>query len=130
MKMFLEEENKMLKTMVDKIIGAGANVVVCQKGIDDIAQHYLAKSNILAVRRVKESDMTKLAKATGARVISNLEDLTCKDLGSAIWSKNEKWKQTNGSLLKDARIQKLLQFLFEGVHKELLMRQTVHCMMH
>ena len=83
MNMFLEEENKMLKSMVDKIITAGANVVVCQKGIDDIAQHYLAKSNILTVRRVKESDMTKLARATAARVINNLEDLTSKDLGSA-----------------------------------------------
>ncbi|MFL6506577.1 MAG: thermosome subunit beta, partial [Nitrososphaeraceae archaeon] len=63
MNMFLEEENRMLKSMVDKIIAAGANVVVCQKGIDDIAQHYLAKTNVLTVRRVKESDMTKLARA-------------------------------------------------------------------
>src|SRR5262245_55867633 len=83
MKLFLEEENKMLKTMVDKIISAGANVVICQKGIDDIAQHFLAKANILTVRRVKESDMTKLARATGARIVSNLEDLTSKDLGTA-----------------------------------------------
>src|SRR5213593_2471917 len=83
MKMFLEEENKMLMNMVDKITKSGANVVICQKGIDDIAQHYLAKSNVLAVRRVKESDMTKLARATGAGVISNLDDLTSKDLGSA-----------------------------------------------
>jgi archaeal chaperonin len=83
MKLFLEEENKMLMNMVDKITKSGANIVICQKGIDDIAQHYLAKSNVLAVRRVKESDMTKLARATGARVISNLDDLTSKDLGSA-----------------------------------------------
>ncbi|MFL6470730.1 MAG: thermosome subunit beta, partial [Nitrososphaeraceae archaeon] len=76
MNMFLEEENRMLKGMVDKVIAAGANVVVCQKGIDDIAQHYLAKANVLTVRRVKESDMTKLARATGARVVNNLEDLT------------------------------------------------------
>ena len=67
MKMFLEEENRMLKDMVDKIKTTGANVVICQKGIDDIAQHYLAKSSILTVRRVKESDMTRLARATGAR---------------------------------------------------------------
>jgi archaeal chaperonin len=87
MQRFLDEENKLLKNMVDKIIAAGANVVVCQKGIDDIAQHYLARANLLAVRRVKESDMTKLAKATGARIISNLEDLSSKDLGSAdlVW---------------------------------------------
>jgi archaeal chaperonin len=83
MKMFLEEENKILKSMVDKIVAAGANVVICQKGIDDIAQHYLAKADILAVRRVKESDMTKLARATGARIISNLDDLSSKDLGAA-----------------------------------------------
>ena len=75
----------MLKNMVEKIITAGANVVICQKGIDDIAQHYLARANVMAVRRVKESDMTKLAKATGARIISNLEDLSSKDLGLQIW---------------------------------------------
>nr|MDQ3561804.1 thermosome subunit [Thermoproteota archaeon] len=83
MHMFLEEENRMLKSMVDKIIESGANVVVCQKGIDDIAQHYLAKANVLTVRRVKESDMTKMARATTARVVNSLEDLTAKDLGSA-----------------------------------------------
>lgn len=83
MQMFLEEENRMLKAMVDKIIEVGANVLICQKGIDDIAQHYLAKAGILAVRRVKESDLTKLAKATGGRISTNLDDLTSKDLGSA-----------------------------------------------
>ena len=83
MQMFLEEENRMLKTMVDKIIEVGANVLICQKGIDDIAQHYLAKAGILAVRRVKESDLTKLAKATGGTISTNLDDITSKDLGSA-----------------------------------------------
>jgi len=83
MQMFLEEENRMLKSMVDKIKSSGANVVLCQKGIDDIAQHYLAKAGILAVRRVKESDMTKMARATGARIVNNLDDLTAKDTGSA-----------------------------------------------
>src|ERR671921_433294 len=73
MNMFLEEENRMLKSMVDKIVESGANVVVCQKGIDDIAQHYLAKANVLTVRRVKESDMNKLARATGGRAVNNLE---------------------------------------------------------
>ena len=81
MQMFLEEENRMLKNMVDKLHDVGANVLICQKGIDDIAQHYLAKHGILAVRRVKESDMIKLSKATGGRVISNLDDLSDKDLG-------------------------------------------------
>ena len=83
MQMFLEEENRMLKTMVDKLHDIGVNVLICQKGIDDIAQHYLAKHGILAVRRVKESDMIKLSKATDGRVISNLDDLSAQDLGSA-----------------------------------------------
>ncbi len=83
LKSFLDEENRMLKTMVDKVIGSGANVVLCQKGIDDMAQHYLAKAGILAVRRIKESDLTKLAKATGARIVTNLDDLFEKDLGSS-----------------------------------------------
>jgi len=83
MQMFLEEENRMLKTMVDKIHAVGANVLICQKGIDDIAQHYLAKYGILAVRRVKESDMTKLTKATGGSISTNLDDMSEKDLGFA-----------------------------------------------
>ena len=83
MQMFLEEENRMLKSMVDKIHDVGANVLLCQKGIDDISQHYLAKHGILAVRRIKESDMTKLEKATSGRMITNLDDLSEKDLGTA-----------------------------------------------
>lgn len=83
MKKFLDEENSMLKAMVEKIESVKANVVVCQKGIDDVAQSFLAKKGILAVRRAKESDMTKLARATGGRIVSNLEDLNAKDLGSA-----------------------------------------------
>ena len=83
MQNFIDEENKMLKSLVDKISNSGANVVLCQKGIDDMAQYYLAKSNILAVRRIKESDMTKLAKATGARVVTNISELSENDLGHA-----------------------------------------------
>jgi len=83
MQKFLDEETKMLKSMVDKIAQSGTNVVICQKGIDDTAQHYLAKSGILAVRRAKESDMTRLSRATGGRIVNNLDDLTSKDLGSA-----------------------------------------------
>jgi len=82
MQQFLEEENKMLKSMVDKVHSIGANVLICQKGIDDIAQHYLSKHGILSVRRVKESDMTKLAKATGGRISTNLDDISTNDLGS------------------------------------------------
>ena len=83
MQQFLEEENKMLKSMVDKVHSIGANVLICQKGLDDIAQHYLSKHGILSVRRVKESDMTKLAKATGGRISTNLDDISANDLGSA-----------------------------------------------
>jgi archaeal chaperonin len=83
MQMFLEEENRMLKSMVDKISTTGANVLLCQKGIDDLAQHYLAKEGILAVRRVKESDMNNLAKATEGRVLSNIDELSEADLGYA-----------------------------------------------
>jgi len=83
MQQFLEEENKMLKSMVDKVHNIGANVLICQKGIDDISQHYLSKHGVLAVRRVKESDMTKLAKATGGRISTNLDDISADDLGSA-----------------------------------------------
>jgi thermosome len=83
MHMFLEEENRMLKSMVDKVSASGANVLLCQKGIDDLAQHYLAKEGILAVRRVKESDMNNLAKATDGRVLSNIDELSAADLGYA-----------------------------------------------
>jgi len=83
MKAFLDKETEMLKKMVEKIKGAGANVVICQKGIDDVAQHFLAKEGILAVRRAKESDMEKLSRATGGKIVTNLEDLKPEDLGYA-----------------------------------------------
>jgi chaperonin GroEL (HSP60 family) len=83
MQKFLDEENNMLKSMVDKISSAGAKVVLCQKGIDDMAQHYLARGGMIAVRRIKESDMSKLAKATGATIITNIDEITSDDLGNA-----------------------------------------------
>ncbi|MCY3854305.1 MAG: thermosome subunit beta [Thaumarchaeota archaeon] len=83
MNMFLDEENRMLKNMVDKIHDAGANVLICQKGIDDIAQHYLSKYGIMAIRRVKESDMIKLSKASGGRITTSVDELTENDLGYA-----------------------------------------------
>ncbi len=82
-RMFIEQEEKMIKEMVDKIANAGANVVFCQKGIDDLAQYYLAKAGILAVRRVKQSDIEKIAKATGARILTDLRDIKPEDLGEA-----------------------------------------------
>jgi thermosome len=83
MKAFLDQENKMLQEMADKIKASGANVVFCQKGIDDMAQHFLAKDGILAARRVKQSDMEKLARATGGRISTDLNDLKAQDLGMA-----------------------------------------------
>ena len=83
MQRFIDEENNLLKSMVDKISSAGANVVLCQKGIDDMVQHYLARAGIPAVRRIKESDMSKLAKATGSTMITNVNEITSTDLGNA-----------------------------------------------
>ncbi len=78
---FLKEEETMLRDMANKIIASGANVVICQKGIDDMAQHFLARKGIIAIRRAKKSDMEKLAKATGAKIVSSLDDISPKDLG-------------------------------------------------
>ena len=83
MKAFLDQEDSMLKDMVNKIKASGANVVFCQKGIDDMVQHYLSKEGIMAARRLKESDMEKLARATSGKVTSNLDDLKAADLGLA-----------------------------------------------
>jgi thermosome len=83
MKAFLDEETHMMKEMVDKIKASGADIVLCQKGIDDTTQHFLAKEGILAVRRIKKSDMEKLGRATGGKIITNLDDLKAVDLGKA-----------------------------------------------
>jgi len=83
MNAFLKEEENILKGMVEKVAAAGANVLICQKGIDDMAQHFLARKGILAVRRAKKSDMEKLSKATGGRIITNIDDLDSGDLGYA-----------------------------------------------
>ena len=83
MQAFIEQEERMIMDMVDKVIDSGANVLFCQKGIDELAQHYLAKAGILAVKRVRKSDMERLEKATGARIATNLDDINEKDLGIA-----------------------------------------------
>ncbi|MHA1770043.1 MAG: thermosome subunit beta [Candidatus Thorarchaeota archaeon] len=83
MQRFLDEEQNMIKEMVDKIVESGANVVICQKGIDDVAQHYLAKNGILAVRRIKKSDIERIHKATGAAIVSKIQNLTAESLGKA-----------------------------------------------
>ena len=83
MQAFLNQEEKILTDMVDKIAASGTNVVFCQKGIDDTAQHFLAKKGIYAARRVKKSDLEALARATGARIVTSIRDLSAKDLGNA-----------------------------------------------
>ena len=137
MQMFLEEENRMIKTMVDKLHNVGVNVLICQKGIDDIAQHYLAKYGIMAVRRVKESDMIKLGKATGGRVISNLDDLTEKDLGTADLAhqkkvESDKWVFIEGcknpqsvTLLIRGGSQRLIDEVDRSIHDSLMVVKDV-----
>jgi thermosome len=83
METFLKEEENMLRDLVDKIVKTGANLLICQKGIDDMVQHFLARKGISAIRRAKKSDMEKLAKATGGKVVTSLEDITKKDIGYA-----------------------------------------------
>src|SRR5579883_1635481 len=113
-KQFLDEENAMLKGMVDKLVSTGANVVICQKGIDDIAQHYLAKNNVLAVRRVKESDMTKLAKATGGRVVTSLDDLSENDLGRADLVEERKVEEDKWVFVEGCKNPKATTILVRG----------------
>ena len=114
MQMFLEEENRMLKTMVDKLHDIGTNVLICQKGIDDIAQHYLAKHGIMAIRRVKESDMIKLSKATGGRVIASLDDLTEKDLGSADLAQQRKVESDKWVFIEGCKHPQSVTMLIRG----------------
>ncbi len=87
---FLDEEEQFLRSLVDKIQASGANVVICQKGIDDLAQHHMAKAGIFAIRRAKKSDMEALSKATGGRIVTNIDDLSSEDLGSAAKTEERK----------------------------------------
>ncbi len=111
---FLNEENSMLQSMVEKIEASGANVLICQKGIDDIAQSLLAKKGILTVRRAKESDMTRLSKATGARTVTNLDDLSVKDLGYAKLVEERKIEQDKWVFIEGCRNPKAVSILVRG----------------
>ncbi|MEM2551609.1 MAG: thermosome subunit beta [Sulfolobales archaeon] len=113
-KKFLDEETRLLKEMVDKIVAVGASVVVCQKGIDDVAQHFLAKKGILAVRRVKRSDMEKLERATGGRIISNIEDLTENDLGYAELVEERKVGEDKMVFVEGTKNPKAVSILIRG----------------
>src|SRR3989440_1305509 len=120
MKAFLDEEEKMLKDMTDKVSSSGANVLLCEKGIDDVAQHYLAKKGILAVRRVKQSDMEKLVKATGARIVSNLDDLKAGDLGKAQLVEERKIADDKMTFVEGARNPKAVTILVRGGSERLV----------
>jgi thermosome len=114
MKAFLEEEEKILRKMVDKIRSVGANVVFCQKGIDDVAQHFLAKYGILAARRIKKSDMEKLARATGGKIVTNIEDLTEKDLGYAELVEQRKVAEEKMIFVEGCKNPKSVSILIRG----------------
>ena len=111
---FLDQEEEMLKKMVDTIVASGANVVFCQKGIDDMAQHFLAKNNIFAARRVKKSDMEKLSRATGATIITNLEDLSKNDLGYAGMVEEKKVGDEEMTFVRECKNPKAVTLLVRG----------------
>jgi len=111
---FLDEEEGMLKKMVEMIKRSGASVLICQKGIDDIAQHFLAKDGIYSVIRAKKSDMEKLAKATGANIVANLDGLTSKDLGNAGNVEEKKIGDDKMTFITDCKNPKAVSILIRG----------------
>jgi chaperonin GroEL (HSP60 family) len=111
---FLDEEENMLRKMVDKVKKSGADVLICEKGIDDLAQHFLAKSGIYAVRRAKESDMEKLAKASGGKIVANLDDLSSKDLGFAGIVEERKYGDDKLTFVVDCKNPKAVSVLLRG----------------
>jgi thermosome len=111
---FLDEEEKMIRTMVEKIKNSGANVVICQKGIDDLAQHFLTKDNIMAIRRVKKSDIEKLAKATGGMIFTNLDDITEDKLGYAGLAEERKIMNDSWIFIEECKDPKSVVILIRG----------------
>ena len=136
-KAFLDQENQMLKAMSDKIKKAGATVVLAQKGIDDVVQHYLAKEGITAVRRIRQSDADKIAKATGAKIITNVNELRSSDLGLAglveqRQVENDKWVFVEGckhpksvTLLLRAGSQRVVDEVERSIHDSLMVVKDV-----
>ena len=114
MQKFLDEEERALKSMVEKVKKSGANVLICEKGIDDLAQHYLAKEGIYAVRRVKRSDMEKLAKATGGKIIANLDDLSASELGAAEQVEETKISDSDMTFVTGCKNPKAVSILVRG----------------
>ncbi len=114
MQAFIDMEDRMLKTMVEKVVKSGATVIFCQKGIDDLVQHYLAKNGIYAARRIKKSDMEKLSRATGANLVSNLDDLNSKDLGYAALVEEKKFGDEEMTYVTGCKKAKSVTILIRG----------------
>ena len=114
MQRFLDEEESTLKNMVDKLKQVGATVVFCQKGIDDLVQHYLAKQNIYAARRLKESDLEKLAKATGGKVVGNIMEIEADDLGCAAIVEEKKISEDNMTFITGCKNPKAISLIIRG----------------
>jgi thermosome len=120
MESFLREEEGMLKAMVEKIVTSGANVVVCQKGVDDMVQHFLARKGVLAIQRVKESDMKKLGKATGGKAVTNLEGLMESDLGYAGLVEERKIGDDKMTFIEGCKNPRSVAILIRGADKRFL----------
>ena len=116
---FLKQEEVMLKSMVDKVLASGANVIICQKGIDDMAQHFLARKGVVAIRRAKKSDMEKLARATGAKIISNIDALTASDLGEAAVVEERKTGDDKMTYIEGCKNPKSVTLLIRGGNQRL-----------
>ena len=111
---FLEEEENYIRGLVEKILASGANTIVCQKGIDDLAQHYMSKAGIFAIRRAKKSDMEALSKATGGRVVTNIDDLTHEDLGTAAKVEERKIGESDMTFITGCPKAKSVSVLLRG----------------
>ncbi len=111
---FLKQEETMLKDMVEKILSSGANVVICQKGIDDMAQHFLARKGVIAIRRAKKSDMEKLARATGAKIVSNIDALAASDLGYAALVEERRTGEDKMTYVEGCKNPKSVTLLIRG----------------
>ncbi len=116
---FLKQEEVMLKAMVEKVLSSGANVVICQKGIDDMAQHFLARKGVIAIRRAKKSDMEKLARATGAKIVSNINTLSTTDLGYAALVEERKTGDDKMTYIEGCKNPKSVTLLIRGGNQRL-----------
>ncbi len=111
---FLDQEERMIKEMVDKIINSGANVVLCQRGMDDVAQHFLTKAGVFAVKKISSSDMSKIARATGGKVVKTLDDLSSSDLGEARIVEEVKIGNDNMVFIRECSNPKAVSLLIRG----------------